>query len=442
MSEFNLADRVKQLRYATIAVSVTVTVLSIIWIYRTFSFVPQTYRISAGSEFGVYATIADQLSTVLQKQTGDRYSILSSQGSIQNADRLESGECDFALIQNDTPPNPAIRSVAVLYSEPLHLLVRRDSGIRSLQDLAGKRVNLGPESGGTFAVASTLMEFVLSKDDADVRRNNLDISESIAALVSGELDAGFFVTGLRAPSLLKALQDENLLLLPLVMDAAGGQQEAYELIDGFRTVYPYVQRSSIPMKSYGRFPSQALPTLGISAVLACRSDLSADIVNAATQIILENRAGLAKDFPPMAGFTEQSAIINLQFPLHPGADDYYRRREPSFLAEHAESMGFVLTVALLLGSGLKGIASWRKQLTKDHIDTYFQRLSLIGVDVAGAESPEELRKHSDRITDLENEASQDLVDEKLSPNDAYLILQQMSSSMKAKIQLRVDEIGE
>lgn len=144
----------------------------------------------------------------------------------------------------------------------------------------------------------------------------------------------------------------------------------------------------------------------------------------------------------MAGFTEQSAIINLQFPLHPGADDYYRRREPSFLAEHAESMGFVLTVALLLGSGLKGIASWRKQLTKDHIDTYFQRLSLIGVDVAGAESPEELRKLSDRITALENEASQDLVDEKLSPNDAYLILQQMSSSMKAKIQLRVDEIGE
>jgi len=144
----------------------------------------------------------------------------------------------------------------------------------------------------------------------------------------------------------------------------------------------------------------------------------------------------------LAGLREESASFDLQFPLHAGADDFYHRTEPSFLARHAESMGFLLTVALLAGSAVKGLASWRSKLTKDDIDIYFQRLSALGAELERSESRQQLDDLARRVAELENEASQDLVAEELRPDDSFVILLQMSSSLRERIEFRKNRIPE
>lgn len=55
---------------------------------------------------------------------------------------------DLALGHRST----RIVGLAALYEEALHIVVAKDSGIKRLEDLRGKQVNLGlPQSGSRFS---------------------------------------------------------------------------------------------------------------------------------------------------------------------------------------------------------------------------------------------------------------------------------------------------
>jgi len=118
----------------------------------------------------------------------------TSADSNENIDRLEAGEAEIALVQNDIRGGGAVRSIVGLYSEVLHLLCRNDAGIQALSDLEGKSIGVGAVGSGTEQLASVLLSFVrISLASSQLRR--LKFSDAIAQLQSGELEAGFFLTG-------------------------------------------------------------------------------------------------------------------------------------------------------------------------------------------------------------------------------------------------------
>ncbi len=442
MSNLTQAGYLRRKKYATAAIVLIVGCLCLLPVWILTPGQHDLVRFSSGPDSGVYSVLAQNLSSTFTQRTDTQMDVLRSNGSNENADRLASGACDIALLQNDTESQPSIRTIAVLYEEPLHLLVRRDRQIRCLSHLAGCRISAGSRRGGTARVTEALMKFVLSPQEQPELVPDLSPLDAIKALSDGSIDAAFMVTGLRTPALVRALADDQLLLLPLLIHEDDSEQQTHDLIDGFRTLYPYVHHSSIPMRTYGGTPEAVLPTLGISSVLACRADASDTLVNELTETLFRSKAQLARTTPALADFNEETAVRNLHFPLHPGADNYYRRREPTFLEKHAESMGFLLTVALLLGSAIQGLASWKKRLTKDYIDVYFQRLSALGREVELSRTQRQLERLSKQVVALENEASDDLVAEQLRPDTAYVILLQMSTSLNNQIQVKITQLDE
>lgn len=400
------------------------------------------YIFASGSPTGLYHSIASDLAGIVNKESDFRVSVVSSHGSGDNAVRLEQSQCDFALLQNDTHCGGAVRSIGALYSEHLHLLVRRGAGIACFSDLAGKRVSIGDSAGGTVELARALLQFAFASESPPKQILEMEAAAGFTALRAGELDAMFLVAGLRSPEIVDSLQGAELELLPLSLQATDSASNAAALIDGLQTIYPHVQPSHIPMRTYGRVPDRPLQTLCVSSVLVCRKDVPADVVSTVAATLFQYRAELSRNSPVLAGLREESASFDLQFPLHAGADDFYHRTEPSFLARHAESMGFLLTVALLAGSAVKGLASWRSKLTKDYIDIYFQRLSALGAEFERSESRQQLNDLARQVTELENEASQDLVAEELRPDDSFVILLQMSSSLRERIEFRTNRISE
>ena len=403
---------------------------ALIWFNFLFP-TPEKYRFATGSTAGVYDNFGNLFVDAMKDfDESIVLEVTESAGSKDNARRLEEGECHFALLQNDTSGQRSIRSIAVLYEETLHLVCRKEANIQTLADLDGKVVAVGEESSGTYSVANALLDFVLG-DNLAVKRLPLSTVDTQNRLLSGEIDAAFFVFGLRSKSLLDLLKDPSMQLLPIMPEAGSDvtdDNSAMELVEGFRTIYPYVEAATVPMKTYGDLPVRALPTLSISAVLVCRDDVPRSVVSQVTHLLFKDKAELAKQLPLIAGLNESNATKGLQFSVHEGADDYYRRREPGFLAEHAESMGFVLTLILLGWSAISGITSLRRKEAKDQIDQYYQRVLVIHDRIHDCKTEEaRVTLHAELVA-IERESKLELIGETLRPDNSFVVLQNMLAS--------------
>lgn len=123
----------------------------------TFPVLPEYYlAIYSGSTTGVYFEIASKICE-LMRQTYAEHHIrcvpLRSTGSGDNMRLMEEGRAQVAIIQSDTNweaanrpyPSPFPRSVLSLHNEMGLLVVGKNSGIKSVSDLRGKRINLGSE---------------------------------------------------------------------------------------------------------------------------------------------------------------------------------------------------------------------------------------------------------------------------------------------------------
>ncbi len=165
------------LRTAAI-LSVLVTMLSTAALARSGSAPPETLdpvriaqarNVTIGLMTGGFdstdAQAAADMAEVLDD--GDRLRVLPilGVGSVQNiADLIRLKGVDVAIVhadalaqssQRDAIPNvKSVRYIAKLFNEEMHVLVRKDIG--SLNDLAGKRVDIGLLGSGTDVTASAL----------------------------------------------------------------------------------------------------------------------------------------------------------------------------------------------------------------------------------------------------------------------------------------------
>ncbi|WP_204368440.1 TAXI family TRAP transporter solute-binding subunit [Neosynechococcus sphagnicola] len=170
----------------------------------------QTLSILTGAKTGLYYQAAIELNQVL-KPDGFTLKIQESPGSFNNLKELGSGNGDLAFAQQDafrllkgvTDQNLAqlaenVDVFAPVNHEVIHIVVNQASGIKSLADLHGKVVAVGPEDSGTYVSAILLYQL----SNLDVTRESLllmSIQDALAKVQTGEIDAAFYTAGVGAP---------------------------------------------------------------------------------------------------------------------------------------------------------------------------------------------------------------------------------------------------
>ena len=123
----------KRLRALPVVLALLVT--AVVWWNLQASHNQTVLVFSTGSEVGLYHRMASQIKAVVEASHPDiRIRLLASAGSNENITRLNGGEAQLALVQNDATGGQSVRSVAALYPEVLHLLCRSSANIRSLDD--------------------------------------------------------------------------------------------------------------------------------------------------------------------------------------------------------------------------------------------------------------------------------------------------------------------
>ena len=180
-----------------------------------------TVGIISGGVDGTYIRIASDLATVLDDGNRLRVIPVVGKGSVQNiADILYLRGIDIGIVQSDVlayaqrnrlHPGMAqsIQYITKLYDEEVHVLARRD--VASVQDLAGKAVNVDVRGSGTAMTASVLFDSL----KIPIQTVNDDQAKALERLQRGEIAALVYVSGKPARLFSSLTAESGLRLLPV-----------------------------------------------------------------------------------------------------------------------------------------------------------------------------------------------------------------------------------
>ncbi|GAA1895332.1 TAXI family TRAP transporter solute-binding subunit [Streptomyces sodiiphilus] len=280
-------------------------------------------RIATGAPGGVYYAYGHGLSDALRSHLpGLEPEVLRTAASLDNVRQVISGEAEVAFSLADSAalaaageppfedPQP-VRALARLYDNYVHLVVARDSGIRSLEDLRGRRVSTGAEGSGTELIVDRLLELSGIEPGSDLERSRLNIDASAAALAAGELSAFFFSSGLPAQAVGELADAGNIRLVDLA-EHAGPMRARYGEL--------YAERS-IPQSVYGL---PATGTIGVPNYLIVHADMDRELARWLTGVLFAAREELADAHPEARRLNLRGAFSTYPVELHPGAADHYR----------------------------------------------------------------------------------------------------------------------
>ena len=207
-----------------------------------------------------------------------------------------------------------MRAIASLFPEAAHLVVRADSPIRSLADLAGKTVSLGEVGSGSAADAAVILA-AAGFGEADLTRKNLRPGPAAEELKTGKLDAFFLVGGYPVPAIRDLATATPIRLIPF----------EGKIVDALKKDFAFYRLTEVPVGSYPGIDT-AVPSLGFSALWLANADVDADLVYAITQSLWHPAtAKLLGTLDPIGKRIRlDRALDGISVPLHPGAARYYR----------------------------------------------------------------------------------------------------------------------
>ena len=311
--------------------TILVLVLAISLVMGMFSFgmaAEKTFlALGTGGTGGTYYPLGGALAQLLSNMVPDlSVSALTSNASLSNCNFISTGEIEMGLSQanttywaysatgvsKDNQPLPTLRGIASLYPETIHIIATKASGIKTIEDLKGKKVGVGAPNSGTAADAEIILNAHGITFD-DIQADFLSFNEVAQRLIDGQIDAGFTTAGFPTSSVINIATKRDIVLIPI------SSEKIKELTDAI----PYYGATIIPGGLY-KGVAEDVPALATPALWICDAKLSPTLVYKMTKALWENREILEKVHSQGKNVTLETAIDGIGIPLHPGAELYYK----------------------------------------------------------------------------------------------------------------------
>ncbi|MCB2020481.1 MAG: TAXI family TRAP transporter solute-binding subunit, partial [Burkholderiaceae bacterium] len=203
-----------------------------------------------------------------------------------------------------------LRAVASLIPEAVQLVVRADGPIKTVADLAGRRVDLGlPHSGTRANAMAILAAHRLAPDSLQIVSGNT-LAQATELLVQGKIDALFTTVHAPARALQRAAVRSRLALIDILPT------------DALRA------SGLVPLKLPARtYAGQAEPvqTLATTALLVTRSDVPTKQVDTLLELLFEPASTPRGEGAAMAQINTSTAREGVTIPFMPAAQTYLER---------------------------------------------------------------------------------------------------------------------
>jgi TRAP transporter TAXI family solute receptor len=169
----------------------------------------QNLSIATGGTGGVYYPMGGGLAAVLSKHVpGMSATAEVTGGSVDNLKLIGTGKPYVGFSMADAAKDATagedkfkgkpidLRTLLILYPNLMHVATVESTGIKTMQDLKGKRVSTGSPGSATEVMAFRLLEAAGLDPNKDVKRERLSVAESVNAVKDRKIDAFFWVGGL------------------------------------------------------------------------------------------------------------------------------------------------------------------------------------------------------------------------------------------------------
>lgn len=287
--------------------------------------------IGTGGVTGIYYAVGGGICRLVnkgRKEHGIRCSVESTGGSVYNLKTMREGELEMGIVQSDWQfhalngtnlfeedgPDEKLRALFSVHPDTVIIAARTDTGIKTLDDLAGKTVNLGNPGSGTRGTAEVLVDALGWDMDHFGLVTELKSAEQSAALCDGNIDAFLMVAGNPVANVLEAATTCDINIL----DVEG------EAVDALIASKSYYGPVTIPGGLY-RGVDEGVASFGLPSTFVTSSDVPEETVYVMVKAVFDNFDAFTTFHPAFANLKKEEMVVNgLSAPLHPGAERYFR----------------------------------------------------------------------------------------------------------------------
>jgi len=285
--------------------------------------------IATGGTGGVYYPMGGGMANIISKYIP--YAEATAEvttASVDNCLLVGGRKADLALIMADVgwdafqgkgkfKEKVALRTLAVLYPNNMHVVTLEGKGIEKVSDLKGKRISTGAPGSGTEVKALRVLEAYGLDPDKDMTRDKLGASESAGALKDRKIDAYFWDGGIPTASVTDVGATPGIKMKLIDHgDAIAKMREKYG---------PLYVKGVIPAKSY---PGQDAD-VSIAVVwnlLVCNENMKGDVAYDILKTLFDRKPELVTVHREARWLSLEPQVGGSPIPFHPGAIRYFTEK--------------------------------------------------------------------------------------------------------------------
>ena len=273
---------------------------------------------------GAFFVVGGALGEVLNEREGWAVTAESTRGSQENIRRLDSGELDLALSNSAITyfavrgagawEKPyAVSTIMTLAPNVALFVTPSNSGVKTIADLKGKRVVVGPAGAGFEYFVEPLLEAHGVKY-SDFTPLNAGQAGAVDMLADGSAAAAFLGGAVPTASITQASAGQDIHFVPF--------DEA--TMDRLTQEYLFFNRATIPAGTY-RGQDQPFNGLDVGSMHLVTSDSQdEELVYQLTKALYEGKEQVVQKHPAGRAINPKNVVRDTGTPFHPGAIRYYR----------------------------------------------------------------------------------------------------------------------
>jgi TRAP transporter TAXI family solute receptor len=287
--------------------------------------------IGTGGITGVYYPTGVAIAKIVNKKRkvyGIRATVESTAGSVFNVNAVMTADLEFGVVQSDRQfqainglaewedkgKQHDLRAVFTIHPESITLVAADDAGIKTIQDLKGKRVNIGNPGSGQRQNSIDALEAAGIDFEINIKAESVKAAEAPALLQDGRIDAFFYTVG---------HPNDN------IKEATSGKRKVHIVpitnVGGLLAKFPYYTKAVVPMKFYpGATNTGDVDTFGVKATIVTSAKVPDDVVYAITKEVFDNFEEFKELHPAYGILTQKNMLEGMSAPIHPGAMKYYK----------------------------------------------------------------------------------------------------------------------
>lgn len=283
-------------------------------------------NIGTGGTAGTYFPLGGAFAEIWNnKIEGINATAQSTGASVANINLLKDGKVEVVIVQNDVAwyasrgevmfdgdKYEEIRGLCTMYSEPLQI-VTTDPEIKTVADLAGKKIAVGAIGSGVEANARQIIAAAGLDFENDIDAKFLSFSEASSGLKDKQVDAAFLTAGIPTAAIqdLSAQHEVNVV-------AIDGEIAEKLLAD-----YKFFTKFVVPANTY-KGQTEDVNTLTVKSMLAVSSELDENLAYELTKQIYENHDRVVAAHNVGKYIVAETANDGMSVELHPGAAKYFK----------------------------------------------------------------------------------------------------------------------